>query len=82
MYPPWGPGCGRGADPGLCEAFTGMLRCLSAMLEVLLCPVFASFSPMAIFYINLVLQIKNSHWVKLEMTIRFVFFFPVIDLLV
>ena len=56
--------------------------CLSAMLEVLLCPVFASFSPMAIFYINLVLQIKNSHWVKLEMTIRFVFFFPVIDLLV
>ena len=43
------PGCGRGADPGLCEVFTGMRGCLSAMLEVLLCLVLASFLPMAVF---------------------------------
>ena len=39
----------RGADPGLCEVFTGMRGCLSAMLEVLLCLVLASFLPMAVF---------------------------------
>ncbi len=36
--------CRAAWDPGLCETFPGMLRCLSAMLEVLLCSVFASFS--------------------------------------
>ena len=49
MYPPRRPGRGRGADPGLCEVFTGMRGCLSAMLEVLLCLVLASFLPMAVF---------------------------------
>ena len=43
------PGCGRGADPGLCEVFTGMRGCLSTMLEVLLCLVLASFLPMTVF---------------------------------
>ena len=38
------PGCGKGADPGLRETQTGMQRSLSAMLEVLLCLVFASYS--------------------------------------
>ena len=38
------PRCGKGADPGLREAQTGMQRSLSAMLEVLLCLVFASYS--------------------------------------
>ena len=50
VYPSWRPGCGRGADPGLCEVFTGMRGCLSAMLEVLLCLVLASFLPMAVFW--------------------------------
>ena len=49
MYPPRRPGRGRGADPGLHEAQTGMQRSLSAMLEVLLCLVLASFLPMAVF---------------------------------
>ena len=49
MYPSWRPGCRRGADPGLCEVFTGMRGCLSAMLEVLLCLVLASFLPMTVF---------------------------------
>ncbi len=38
------PGCGKGADPGLRETQTGMQRSLSAMLEVLLCLVFVSYS--------------------------------------
>ena len=52
VYPPRRPGRGRGADPGLCEALTGMWGCLSAVSEVLLCPVFASFSPIARVDIN------------------------------
>ncbi len=52
VYPPRRPGCGRGTDPGLCEAFTGVWGCLSAVLEVLLCLVFASFSPMAILHVS------------------------------
>ena len=35
-YPPRRPGCGRGADPGLRKALTGLPGCLSAVLEVLL----------------------------------------------
>ena len=53
VYPSWRPGCGRGADPGLCETFTGVWGCLSAMLEVFLCPVFASFSrKKVVLYLN------------------------------
>ena len=33
MYPPQRPGCGRGADPGLREAFAGVWGCLSAVLD-------------------------------------------------
>ena len=44
---------GRGADPGLHEAQTGMQRSLSAMLEVLLCLVFASYSAKkVVLYLN------------------------------
>ena len=47
------PGRGRGADPGLHEAQTGMQRSLSAMLEVLLCLVFASYSAKkVVLYLN------------------------------
>ena len=47
------PGCGRGADPGLHEAQTGLQRSLSAMLEVLLCLVFASYSAKkVVLYLN------------------------------
>ena len=53
VYPSWRPGCGRGVDPGLCETFTGVWGCLSAMLEVFLCPVFASFSrKKVVLYLN------------------------------
>ena len=53
VYPSWRPECGRGADPGLCETFTGVWGCLSAMLEVFLCPVFASFSrKKVVLYLN------------------------------
>ena len=47
------PGCTRGADPGLHEAQTGLQRSLSAMLEVLLCLVFASYSAKkVVLYLN------------------------------
>ena len=53
VYVPRLPGCGRGADPGLHEAQTGMQRSLSAMLEVLLCLVFASYSAKkVVLYLN------------------------------
>ena len=53
VYPPRRPGRGRGADPGLHEAQTGMQRSLSAMLEVLLCLVFASYSAKkVVLYLN------------------------------
>ena len=50
------PGCTHHTDPGAgevqtrvsSETFTGVWECLSAVLEVLLCLVFASFSPMDI----------------------------------
>lgn len=44
---------GLRADPGLHEAQTGMQRSLSAMLEVLLCLVFASYSAKkVVLYLN------------------------------
>ena len=47
------PGCGRGADPGLREAFAGMRGCLSAMLDVFLCLVFASCpAKKVVLYLN------------------------------
>ena len=55
------PGCTRHGDPGagevqtrgLHEAQTGMQRSLSAMLEVLLCLVFASYSAKkVVLYLN------------------------------
>ena len=47
------PGCTRRADPGLHEAQTGLQRSLSAMLEVLLCLVFASYSAKkVVLYLN------------------------------
>ena len=53
VYPPRRPGRGRGADPGLHEAQTGLQRSLSAMLEVLLCLVFASYSAKkVVLYLN------------------------------
>ena len=47
------PGCTRHADPGLHEAQTGLQRSLSAMLEVLLYLVFASYSAKkVVLYLN------------------------------
>ena len=50
------PGCTRHGDPGageVHEAQTGMQRSLSAMLEVLLCLVFASYSAKkVVLYLN------------------------------
>ena len=47
------PGCTRHGDPGLHEAQTGLQRSLSAMLEVLLCLVFASYSAKkVVLYLN------------------------------
>ena len=54
------PGCTHHTDPGAgevqtrvsSETFTGVWECLSAVLEVLLCLVFASFSPMAILHVS------------------------------
>lgn len=47
------PGCGRGADPGLREAFAGVWGCLSAVLDAFLCPVFASFpAKKVVLYLN------------------------------
>lgn len=44
---------GLRADPGLHEAQTGLQRSLSAMLEVLLCLVFASYSAKkVVLYLN------------------------------
>ena len=48
-----GTGCGRGADPGLREAFAGVWGCLSAVLDAFLCPVFASFpAKKVVLYLN------------------------------
>ena len=53
VYPPQRPGCGRGADPGLREAFAGVWGCLSAVLDAFLCPVFASFpAKKVVLYLN------------------------------
>ena len=53
MYPPRRPGRGRGADPGLREAFAGVWGCLSAVLDAFLCPVFASFpAKKVVLYLN------------------------------
>ena len=69
VYPSWRPGCGRGADPGLCETFTGVWGCLSAMLEVFLCPVFASFpAKKVVLYLNA----SVCRWLLFEHSSRFV----------
>ena len=53
MYSPRRPGCGRGADLGLREAFAGVWGCLSAVLDAFLCPVFASFpAKKVVLYLN------------------------------
>ena len=53
MYSPRRPGCGRGADLGLREAFVGVWGCLSAVLDAFLCPVFASFpAKKVVLYLN------------------------------
>ena len=62
MYPSWRPGCGRGADPGLREAFAGVWGCLSAMLEVFLCPVFASYPAKRAFFVPNNLVSVDSHF--------------------
>ena len=44
VYSPRRPGCGRGADLGLREAFAGVWGCLSAVLDVVFMPCFCIFS--------------------------------------
>ncbi len=60
VCPPRGHGCGRGADPGLREVLTGMYRCFSAMLEVLLCRVVAAYSPKKVVSYTVVWVRKKS----------------------
>ena len=65
MYPPQRPGCGRGADPGLREAFAGVWGCLSAVLDAFLCPVFASFPAKKVVFIFKRLRFVDGYYLNI-----------------